>query len=98
MTDKQDFDELLKRKFEPFSGWRPAPQSGSGIDAVWEAIQTARRGFDSFMKTMEPYTDQADARIRDLVTQLEGTMGESSKETRAYLAKQLEKMATRLRS
>ncbi len=96
-----DNSELLKRKFEPVSDWKPAT-SRSATSATLEKILrdtvgTAQTSLESLEKTLEPYTDEASAKIKDIASGLDSAVGKSSKEARTWLSKTLETLAEKVK-
>jgi len=101
MNAKPDPSELLKRKFEPISDWKPAGQSSSAGEVLksffQETLEEAQKRGESFGKALEPFTEDAKTKIRDLAAFLEEAAGTSSKEARSFLAKTLESLAGKIK-
>jgi hypothetical protein len=93
--------ELLKRKFGPISGWRPATQRADlaqTLKSVFgDTVEQAQKRREALEKALGPLAGEASARIRDLASFLEEKAEKSSKEARSFLAKTLEAMAERLK-
>lgn len=93
--------ELLKRKFEPISDWRPAGQKadlGQTLRSVFgETMEQAQKRREALEKALGPLAGEASAKIRDFASFLEEKADKSSREARSFLAKTLEAMAERLK-
>jgi hypothetical protein len=101
MAEKDTRSDLTKRKFEPFSDWKPAKQSSretSSLDTVLgETVESAKRSLESLIKIVEPYAEGADVKVKKMAESLESTASKSSKEAREYLAKALETIAEKIK-
>jgi hypothetical protein len=100
MAERNSTEELLQRKFEPISDYKPCKQTSGaeGLESyVSDAIDTAQKGLESLMKSVAPLTDDADAKIRKMAASLESTAQQSSKEGRAWLSKTLEGLAEKIK-
>ncbi len=101
MNAKPDKSELLKRKFEPISDWRPAAQTSNAGEALksffQDTLEEAQKRGESFGKALEPFTEDAKGKIKDLAGFLEGMAGKSSNEARSFLAKTLESLAGKIK-
>jgi hypothetical protein len=100
MAEKNSKEDLLKKKFEPISDWKPCkPASGTdGLETyVSDAIDSAQKGLESLMKSVEPLKEQADANVKKMAASLEVTAEQSSKEAREWLAKTLEGLAEKIK-
>lgn len=98
MTEGSD---LWKKKFEPISDWKPAPQSsessGGAKSMFDEAFGEAQKAKDSLMKILEPFSDEAKGKIKEMASVLDDVASKSSKEARSFLAKTLESMAEKIK-
>jgi hypothetical protein len=98
MTEKNSNSDLLKRKFEPISDWKPAETSSSGVDKmIGDAVKTVQKNLETLGKTLEPYSDEATNKIKDMASSLDGVVGKSSKDARSWLAKTLETLAEKVK-
>ena len=101
MNAKPDTSELLKRKFEPISDWRPAGQTtGSGEAAkllFQEALEDAKKKGDSLAKSLEPLTEDAKVKIKEFAGFMEEFAGKSPNEVRSFLANALESLAAKIK-
>ena len=86
--------ELWKRKFEPISDWKPAPQpsgnSGGSKSPFDEAFGEAQKAKESLKKMLKPFSDVAKGKIKEIASK-------SSKEARSFLAKTLESVAEKIK-
>ena len=93
--------ELWKRKFEPISDWKPAPQtsgnSGGSKSLFDEAFGEARKAKESLKKILEPFSEKAKGKIKEMASALDEVAGKSSKEARSFLAKTLESIAEKIK-
>ena len=95
MNSTDQGPELWKRKFEPFSDWRPA---SSPFRAVLEdPLGEAQKLKDSLRKTLEPLAVDAKDKIKEMAAVLDEMAAKSSTETRAFLAKTLESIAEKIK-
>jgi hypothetical protein len=101
MNEKSSKSELLKRKFDPVSDWKPASETARGCGGrksfFQETLEEAQKRGESFGKTLEPFTEDAKAKIKELAVFLEETAGKSSNEARSFLAKTLESLAGKIK-
>ncbi len=93
--------ELWKRKFEPITDWKPAPQtfgnSGSSKSLFDEAFGEAQKAKESLKKMLEPFSDRAKGKIKETASMLDEVASKSSKEARSFLAKTLESVAEKIK-
>lgn len=87
MTEQNSTEDLLKRKFEPFSDWRPASSGRRSVASIVDAVSEA----------FEPYTKDLQVKVKDLATSLEDVASKSSTDARGYLADAFESLAKKLR-
>jgi uncharacterized protein with gpF-like domain len=98
MTENNSNPELLKRKFEPISDWKPAESTSSNVDKmISEAVKTAQKSLESLGKSLEPYSEEATNKIKEMASSLDGVVGKSSKEARSWLSKTLETLAEKVK-
>lgn len=98
MGDNDKQSDLLKRKFEPVSDWKPAEQSSGGVEgAIKEAIKSVQKSLQSLEKQLEPYSEEATTKIKEMTSSLDGVVGKSSKDARSWLAKTLETLAEKVK-
>ncbi|AFM25933.1 hypothetical protein [Desulfomonile tiedjei] len=91
----QQHEENWRRKFEPFTNWRPASSSSRSI--IDDTLGEAQRLAESLKSTLEPLADNAVDKVKALASTLEDLAGKSSHETRGFLAKTLESIAERIK-
>jgi hypothetical protein len=91
----QQNEEIWKRKFEPFSSWRPT--SGSSRSILDDTLGEAQRLAESLKSTLEPLADNAVDKIKAIASTVEEMAGKSSQETRGFLAKTLESIAEKIK-
>ena len=92
--------ELWKRKFEPISDWKPAPQTSrdSGAKSLFEdVLGEAQKARESLKKALEPFSDDAKGKIKEMASVMEEVASKSSKEARSFLAKTLESVAEKIK-
>jgi len=101
MSEKQTESELWRRKFEPISDWRPAGGTWgapSGPRAVLEeALEGIGKGKDALTKMLEPFSEEAKVKIKDMIGVLDEVASKSSTEARSFLANLLQGMAEKIR-
>ncbi len=93
--------ELWKRKFEPISDWKPAPQSsgdsGGSKSLFDDVLSEAQKARESLKKVLEPFSDDAKGKIKEMASVVEDVATKSSKEARSFLAKTLESVAEKIK-
>ena len=93
--------ELWKRKFEPFTDWKPAPQasgnSGGSKSMFDEAFGEAQKPKGSLKKRLEAFSDEAKGKIKEMASVLDEVASKSSKEARSFLAKTIESVAEKIK-
>jgi len=101
MDEKQSGSELWRRKFDPISEWKPAgatPGAFSGPRAVLEeALEGLEKGKDALTKMLEPFSEEAKTKIKDMVGVLDDVASKSSTEARTFLANILGAMSDKIR-
>ncbi|MBI5568396.1 MAG: hypothetical protein HY914_00470 [Desulfomonile tiedjei] len=101
MNDEKFRSELLRRKFEPISDWRPVEQSSDLTQTLkslfGETLDQAQKRKESWEKALGPLTEEAGTKIKDMARFIEGAAVKSSKDARSFLAKALETMADKLK-
>ena len=101
MDDEKFRSELLMRKFEPISDWRPVEPSSEMTQTLRsifdETLDQAQKRKEAWEKALGPMTEEAGTKIKDMARFLEGAAVKSSKEARSFLAKAFEAMAERIR-
>jgi len=95
MSEKSQGQELWKRKYEPFSDWRPAPSSYKSV--IEDSLKEAQKLKDTLKKTLEPFAEDAMGKIKEMASVLEEVASKSSIETRVFLAKTLESIAEKIK-
>jgi len=93
--------ELWKRKFEPITDWKPAPQtfgnSGGSKSLVDEEFGEAQKPKGSLKKILEAFSDEAKGKIKEMASVLDEAASKSSKEARSFLAKTIESVAEKIK-
>jgi hypothetical protein len=98
MAENESITEILKRKYEPFTDWKPVCQCKSaGGGFLDEALEEAKKGKESIEKFLEPLTEDARKKIRDAASTIEEVAEKSSREARSFLAKSLETLAGKIK-
>ena len=76
---------------------KPAPQSsGDSVGAkslIEEALGEAQKAKESLKKALEPFSDEAKDKIKDMAAVIDEVASKSSKEARSFLAKTLQAVA-----
>ncbi len=93
--------ELLMRKFEPISDWKPAGET-SDITQTFksifnETLEQAQKRKEVLERALGPLAEEAWTKIKDMAGFLEDTTIKSSNEARSFLAKTLEAIAEKLK-
>jgi len=101
MDDDKLRSELLMRKFEPVSDWKPAGKK-SDITQTFksifnETLEEAQKRKEVLERALGPMALEAWTKIQDMAGFLEDTTIKSSKEARSFLAKTLEAVAEKLK-
>ncbi len=101
MDDEKFRSELLMRKFEPISDWKPAGVR-SDITQTFksifnETLEEAQKRKEVLERALGPMALEAWTKIQDMAGFLEDTTIKSSKEARSFLAKTLEAVAEKLK-
>jgi hypothetical protein len=93
--------ELWKRKFEPITDWKPAPQSsgnsGGSKSGFNEAFGEAQRLKGSLNKVLESFSDGAKGKIKEMALVLDEVANKGSREARSFLAKTIESLAEKIK-
>jgi hypothetical protein len=91
--------ELWKRKFEPITDWKPAPQTSGNSGASRSLFGEAQKASESLnlKKRLEAFSDEAKGKIKEMASVLDEAAGKSSKEARSFLAKTLESVAEKIK-
>ncbi len=100
MTDEKLLKELLKRKFEPVSDWRPVKQASLADrfrSTVGETVGDAQKRMEALEKALEPLTEDAKTRMREAASLVEEAASKSSKEARTFLANALQTLADKVK-
>jgi hypothetical protein len=101
MDEKQTESELWRRKFEPISDWKPAAGTSGASSgpraALEEALEGIGKGKDAVTKMLEPFSEEAKTKIKDMVGVLDDVASKSSTEARSFLANILGAMAEKIR-
>ncbi len=97
MSEKDPLSEILRRKFGPVTDWKPACQTESAGQGLKSIIGEAQKGMESIEKLLDPFAEDAKAKIRGAAATLEDVAAKSSKEARSFLAKALETVAEKIK-
>jgi hypothetical protein len=100
MADDKLMKELLSRKFDPVTDWRPAKQTslaGRLRSTVGETMGDAQKRMEALEKALEPLTDEAKTRMREAASLVEEAASKSSKEARTFLSKALQTLADKVK-
>jgi hypothetical protein len=93
--------ELWKRKFEPITDWKSAPQSsgnsGGSKSGFVEAFGETQKPKGSLNKILESFSDGAKGKIKETASALDGMAGKYSKEARSFFAKTIESLAEKIK-
>jgi hypothetical protein len=95
MNQKSEGSDLWKRKYEPFSDWRPATTSSRSL--LEDSLREAQNLKETLKNTLEPLAGDAKVKIKEMASVLEEVASKSSKETRSFLAKSLESIAEKIK-
>ncbi|MCA1961169.1 MAG: hypothetical protein LDL33_10250 [Desulfomonile sp.] len=101
MGEKKTETELWRRKFEPVTDWKPAagmssPSSGTRA-LIEEALEGLGKSKDALTKILEPFSEDAKTKIKDLVGNVEEIASKSSTEARTFLANILGALEQKIR-
>lgn len=101
MDEKQKGSELWKKKFDPVSDWKPArgtsAASSSPRAVLEEALEGIGKGKEALTKMLEPFSDEAKTRIKEMAGVLDDVASKSSNEARSFLANILGAMAEKIK-
>ncbi|MBI5252489.1 MAG: hypothetical protein HY912_23590 [Desulfomonile tiedjei] len=101
MNEKQTGSELWRRKFEPVTDWKPASESSGAYSGPRAMIEDALAGIgkskDALTKALEPFSEEARTKIKDMVGVLDDVASKSSTEARSFLANILAVMAEKIK-
>lgn len=100
MEDDKSMKELLNRKFDPVTDWRPAtPESFAARlkSTVGETVEDAQKRVEALEKALEPLTGEAKARMREAASLVEEAASKSSKEARTFLSNALQTLADKIK-
>ncbi|MFH1117161.1 MAG: hypothetical protein V1792_24850 [Pseudomonadota bacterium] len=97
MSEKNDLSDLLKRKFEPASDWKPAGGSSaplSGVKALVGALESVMQNAE---QTLGPISDDAKAKVREILDTASEVADRSTTEARSALSKALSVLAEKIK-
>lgn len=89
MAEDKSRSELLKRKFEPVSDWRPA-KAMTLTDRIKSSVSEA-------IEDAQELTEDAKVKIGKAASLVEEVAGKSSKEARSFLSKALATLADKIK-
>jgi len=95
MNQKGESPELWKRKYEPFSDWRPAAASSRSL--LEDSLREAQNLKETLKKTLEPLAGDAKVKIKEMASVMEEAAGKASNETRTFLAQTLASLAEKIK-
>jgi len=95
MAEKSPGEELWKRTYEPISGWKPARSESTSV--VGGAFNEVYKAKESLTKLLEPLSEDAKDKIKEVARIVEDLAGRSSREARSLLAKTLETIADKIK-
>jgi hypothetical protein len=94
-------EELLSRKHEPFTDWQPAKEQSDVTQGLKnllnDTVDQAHKTKEALEKKLEPFTEEAGAKIKEFATLIEDVASKSSKEARSFIAKTLETVAQKIK-
>ena len=94
MDTQNQEPELWRRKFEPFSDWRPASESSPSTGTYGAALEdSVAKARESLINVLKPVAEEARGRFKDITSALDDMAAKSSNEIRTFVAKTLESMA-----
>jgi hypothetical protein len=97
----EDEKDLLKRKFEPFTDYRPVEPGSSGVFGLKglfnETLGQAQKTREAFEKRLEPYTEEAGVKVKEFAASIEDIALKSSSEARSFIARTLEALAQKIK-
>ncbi len=97
MGEKPDLSELLKRKFGPVSDWKPASQSSGPLSSVKGLVSALENVMQSAEETLGPLSDDARARVREVLNTAGEVADRSSTEARSAISKALSVLAEKIK-
>lgn len=98
MADKTQGEELWKRKFGPVSDWKPATSCSCGSRSViGGAIDEVSKAKESVAKLLEPLSEDAKEKIKEVVRIVDDLAGRSTREARSLMARTLETIAEKIK-
>ncbi|MDQ7783691.1 MAG: hypothetical protein RDU20_12480 [Desulfomonilaceae bacterium] len=97
MSEKPDLSELLKRKFEPVSGWKPATTAARPMSSVKGIVSALERTLQTVEQNLGPFSDEAKAKMREVVGTVGQVADKSGTEARTALSKALAVLAERIK-
>ena len=98
MAVKDPGEELWKRSYGPISDWKPAaPGSGEGRSVLGGAVEEVYKLRDSVARILEPLSEDAREKIKEVAHVVDDLAGRSSREARSLLAKTLETIAEKIK-
>jgi len=101
MNEKKTESELWRKKFEPVTDWKPAAGTSgasSGPRAlIEEALEGLGKSKDAVAKMLEPFSEDAQTKIKDMAGVVEEVASKSSSEARTFLANILGALEQKIR-
>lgn len=98
MDEKTPGEELWRRSYGPISDWKPArPSPGEGRSVIGGAFDEVYKAKESITKLLEPLSEEAKDKIKEVARVVDDLAGRSSREARSLLAKTLETIAEKIR-
>jgi len=95
MAERTPGEELWKRTYEPISDWKPARPAGGSV--IGGAVNEVYKAKESLTKLLEPLSEDAKEKVKEVARIVEDLAGRSSREARSLLAKTLETIAEKIK-
>jgi len=101
MNEKKTEPELWRRKFEPVTDWKPVAGTSGGSSGARafldEALEGLGKSKDAVTKMLEPFSEDARTKIKDMAGVVEEVASKSSTEARTFLANILGALEQKIR-
>ena len=97
MGEKPDVTELWKRKFEPVSGWKPAKRASGLQSSVKGIVGALEKTLQTVEQNLGPFSDDAKAKMKEVVNTVGEMADKSSTEARSALSKALTVLAEKIK-
>jgi len=97
MGEKPELSELLKRKFEPVSDWRPAMEASGPLGSVRGIVSALEKTLQTVEQALGPFSDEAKNKMKEVVSTVGEVADKSSTEARSALSKALSVLAEKIK-